>query len=85
MPYSFEECPPGSCGGTALTQTEAEQQGRPVLHVRLSDPVPVPMIRAWGTEHDVRVLNVAGSWASEVAGIYESAYQIFERCRWAEF
>lgn len=65
-------------GGTALTRTEAEERGGPVLHVRPEDPVPVPMIRAWGTEHDVRVLNVAGPRASEVAGIYESAYRILE-------
>ncbi len=60
-------------GGTALTMTEAERQGRPVLHVRTTDPVPVPMIRAWGEDHDVRVLNVAGPRASEVDGIYEEA------------
>jgi hypothetical protein len=60
-------------GGTALTMTEAKQQGRPVLHVRTADPVPVPMIRAWGEDHDVRVLNVAGPRASEVESIYEDA------------
>jgi len=60
-------------GGTALTMREAERQGRPVLHVRINDPVPVPMIRAWGEEWDVRVLNVAGPRASEVDGIYDKA------------
>lgn len=65
-------------GGTALTREEAEEQGRPVLHVRPEDPIPVPMIRAWGEEHDVRVLNVAGPRASEGERIYESAYQILE-------
>ena len=60
-------------GGTALTKKEANRRGRPVLHVRLSDPVPVPMIRAWGEDHDVRVLNVAGPRASEVDGIYDEA------------
>jgi hypothetical protein len=63
-------------GGTALTREEAEARGRPVLHVRPEDPVPVPMIRAWGAENDVQVLNVAGPRASEVDGIYESACQI---------
>jgi len=65
-------------GGTALTQTEADDQGKPVLHVRPSDPVPIPMIRAWGTEHNIRVLNVAGPRASEVDGIYEAARTILD-------
>lgn len=60
-------------GGTALTMREARRQGRPVLHVRTTDSVPVPMIRAWGEEQDVRVLNVAGPRASEVDGIYDDA------------
>jgi len=66
-------------GGTALTKDEAEEQGRPVLHVRTSDPGPVPMIRAWGEENDVRTLNVAGPRASEEVGIYEDAVQILDR------
>lgn len=65
-------------GGTALTRREAESCGKPVLHVRPSDPVPVPMIRAWVTENDVRVLNVAGPRASEVDGIYRVARTILE-------
>jgi hypothetical protein len=65
-------------GGTALTMTAAKRQGRPVLHVRTTDPVPVPMIRAWGEEHDVRVLNVAGPRASEVEGIYQYARTLLE-------
>lgn len=60
-------------GGTALTMEEARERGRAVLHVRSTDAVPIPMIRAWGAEHDVRVLNVAGPRASEVEGIYEDA------------
>jgi hypothetical protein len=65
-------------GGTALTLSEAKQQGRAVLHVRVDDPVPVEMIRAWGEEHDVRVLNVAGPRASEVEGIYDGACAILD-------
>jgi len=65
-------------GGTALTKQEAEAQGKPVLHVRPSDPVPVPMIRAWGTEHAVHVLNVAGPRASEVPGIYDAAKALLD-------
>ena len=65
-------------GGTALTRREAEQQGKPVLQVRPDDPVPVPMIRAWGTEHDVRVLNVAGPRASEEEGVYDAARAVLD-------
>ena len=63
-------------GGTALTLSEAKQQGRAVLHVRVDDPVPVEMIRAWGEEHDVQVMNVAGPRASEVEGIDDGACAI---------
>lgn len=65
-------------GGTALTKQEAEQQGRPVLHVRTDDPVPVDMIRGWGDTNDVRVLNVAGPRASEVEGIYERSRRLLD-------
>lgn len=64
--------------GTALTKQEAETQGKPVLHVRPSDPVPVPMIRAWGGENAVEVLNVAGPRASEVAGIYDATRALLD-------
>lgn len=70
--------PPPLEGGTALTRSEAEERGKPVLHVRPADPVPVPMIRVWGTENDVRVLNVAGPRASEVDGIYDDARRILD-------
>jgi hypothetical protein len=36
------------------------------------------MIRAWGEDHDVRVLNVAGPRASEVEGIYDEARAILD-------
>jgi pyruvate/2-oxoacid:ferredoxin oxidoreductase alpha subunit len=65
-------------GGTALTMQEANRQGRALLHVRTSDPVPVEMIRAWGEDHDVRTLNVAGPRASEVEGIYDGARTILD-------
>jgi len=68
----------GLKGGTALTMTEAKRQGRPVLHVRTTDAVPIPMIRAWGEDHDIRVLNVAGPRASEAEGIYEKARRILD-------
>lgn len=65
-------------GGTRLTMQEAKRRGRAVLHVRATDPVPIQMIRAWGEDGDVRVLNVAGPRASEEEGIYEEARRILE-------
>lgn len=65
-------------GGTAYTVEEAHRQEQPLLHVRTSDPVPIPMIQAWGEESNVCVLNVAGPRASEVDGIYEAARDIME-------
>lgn len=65
-------------GGTALTMEEAKRRGRAVLHVRTTDPVPVEMIRAWGENRDVRVLNVAGPRASEEDGIYEDARALLD-------
>lgn len=65
-------------GGTALTMTEVKRQGRPVLHVRTTDAVPVPMIKAWCEEHDIRVLNVAGPRASELDNIYDEARSLLE-------
>jgi hypothetical protein len=65
-------------GGTALTKQEAETQAKPVLHVRPSDPVPIPMIRAWGMENGVEVLNVAGPRASEVEGIYDATRALLD-------
>ena len=62
----------------ALNTNEVEPQGALVHSTRPSTPVPVPMIRAWGTEHDVRVLNVAGPRASEVDGIYDAARSILD-------
>lgn len=66
-------------GGTALTMDEARERGRPVLHVRTTDAVPIPMIQAWKTEHNVRVLNVAGPRASEVEGIYDEARALLDQ------
>ncbi|WP_263786250.1 putative molybdenum carrier protein [Salinibacter grassmerensis] len=68
---------PGSLkGGTALTRQEAGARESPLLHARLTDPAPVPMIHAWAAENDVRILNVAGPRASEVNGIYRRARSI---------
>jgi hypothetical protein len=66
-------------GGTALTVEEAQKMGKPFLHVRTADPVPVAMIRAWREDHDIRTLNVAGPRASEADGIYDRARDILER------
>jgi len=65
-------------GGSALTLEEAKTREAPVLHVRPTDPAPVRRIRAWATENDIRVLNVAGPRASEGDGMYDQARAILE-------
>lgn len=71
-------------GGTAYTIEEAHRLGKPLLQVKIGDPVPIPMIQAWREEHDLRVLNVAGPRASESDGIYSRARAIVDRFLRAE-
>ena len=66
-------------GGTALTMETAHEKGRPALHVRTTDAVPVVMIHAWREDNNIRTLNVAGPRASEAEGIYDRARAILDR------
>ena len=65
-------------GGTAQTEREARQQGKPVLVLALDRPVEqlVSDIRQWLEAHRVRVLNVAGPRESQAPGIYQRAYEV---------
>jgi len=56
-------------GGTALTQMEAVQRGKP-LFVAHPDSVESSRVRDWMVENRVLVLNVAGPRESEEPGIY---------------
>jgi len=61
-------------GGSLLTEREALERGRPVLHVdlaRLSDAEAVAQLREWLHTVDPTTLNVAGPRASRDSGIGE--------------
>lgn len=61
-------------GGTALTQREAEQRGRPWHVVTLGPAGAHTNALQWMHAHGIQVLNVAGPRASEEPGIYAAAY-----------
>ncbi len=61
-------------GGTALTQHEAREQGRPCRIVTLDSFHPTNDALQWIHTHGIEVLNVAGPRASEEPGIYAAAY-----------
>jgi hypothetical protein len=61
-------------GGTALTQQEAEERGRPYRIVTLGPPHATNGTVQWMHTHGIAVLNVAGPRASEEPGIYAAAY-----------
>lgn len=60
-------------GGTALTTSEAQRQGRPVLVVDLCQEFDCGPVEEWVAENRIRVLNVAGPRASQQSGVYEQA------------
>ena len=57
--------------GSALTRKLAKQYKKPYLHIDL-DIVkePVPVIKDWVIEWDIKILNVAGRKASKAPEIY---------------
>lgn len=71
----------GSVGlpGTALTADYAQQIGRPLLRVRISDDHVAEQIVAWlASTPDTLVLNIAGPRESEIPGIYAAARRLLE-------
>ena len=70
--------------GSKLTVKQAEKLGKPYIHIVLGERTdyenPVLILQRFVAEHQVKVLNVAGSRASEnEAGIYESVSQVLRR------
>jgi hypothetical protein len=66
-------------GGSALTRELAVKHGRPWLHVDFKTANPFMAarnIRYWAMRHEIKVLNVAGSRASEDPEMYESAAKL---------
>ncbi len=70
--------------GSKLTIKLAEKLGKPCIHIVLMERTdyqdPVLILQRFVTEHQVKVLNVAGSRASEnEAGIYEAVTAVLRR------
>jgi hypothetical protein len=65
-------------GGSALTVAMARKHGRPLLHINIdaTNPDTEPHIRRWVAEHEVRVLNVAGSRESGSVGMAATVERI---------
>lgn len=65
--------------GTALTIEVAEGQGKPYLVLDLDTPPGLAPVRAWGTTHRIRVLNIAGPREEKSPGIYAQASQFLRK------
>lgn len=65
--------------GTALTVDVARRLERPCLVVDMNKKSCEEPVVAWLTEHDIRVLNVAGPREEKNPGIYKEASQVLRR------
>lgn len=73
--------------GTATTVQRAQSRGRPVHFVTFQDQVgieeAVEDTRRWMSDHDIRILNVAGPRESNAPGLYDASVAflsaLFER------
>jgi hypothetical protein len=68
-------------GGSVLTQKLAKKHNRPCLHIDMSSINPYAAVKAinyWLKNHDVQVLNVAGSRLSKDPEIYEATKTILK-------
>lgn len=68
-------------GGSALTKALAAKHRRPCLHINLDDlalPDAAAAITNWLDAREIRVLNVAGSRASEDPAVYEETKQLLK-------
>jgi len=68
-------------GGSKLTQKLANKHKRPCLHIDLNKTpafIAASKINSWINEHDIEILNVAGSRASKDPKIYQDTKYIIE-------
>ena len=66
-------------GGSKLTREFADTFGKPCLHLDLNDILGDKALYTlvnWLTDKDIKVLNVAGTRASEDPSIYDNAFEI---------
>ncbi len=66
--------------GSALTRKLAKQYNKPYLHIDLDIiKEPVPVIKDWIVDQDIKILNVAGRKASKAPGIYDKVKNIIRQ------
>ena len=66
--------------GSALTRKLAKQHNKPCLHIDLDIiKEPVPVIKDWIVDRDIKVLNIAGRKASKAPGIYDKVKDIIRQ------
>jgi hypothetical protein len=65
--------------GSRVTASLARRLGKPCLVVQLDDADALETARAWMSEVDPRVLNVAGPRGSRPPGVYGRAYAFLSR------
>jgi len=68
-------------GGSDHTRDMVLRHGRPWLHIDLNKTESfqaAKQIRSWLAEHEIEVLNVAGSRASKDSAIYQATVDILE-------
>ncbi len=66
-------------GGTLYTIEMAEKHKRPYLIFNLSENLKITDIADWIVKNNIHKLNIAGPRASQVSGIYDSAYRVLHQ------
>ena len=66
-------------GGTALTMEVANRLHRPCLLLALETDQDLESVKAWLSQHEVKVLNIAGPRESKRPGIQHRAYRFLLR------
>ena len=68
-------------GGSALTKEFAEKHKKPCLHINLNSKPEFQAtidITRWIKQHEIEILNVAGSRASKDPAIYDAVMRVLE-------
>jgi hypothetical protein len=66
-------------GGTALTNRLAKERGKPLLRVRLDQPIRYREISRWIAEEKIEVLNIAGPRGSSDPELESLTYAIVQK------
>ncbi len=66
-------------GGTALTNRLAKLHGKPLLRIRLDQPVELDRIVRWLADEAIEVLNIAGPRGSTYPDIHQQTYEVIKK------